>query len=187
MKTIQIYKILLMFFLSTSLFVSGCGYRFREAGEPVGIDIGSIAIPMMSSTSSETGFEADFTGVIREEFINNSKIPIVSAAKADAVLTGRIYDISTQAITYDVTEQTISGQTVSYETTSSRRLIIMLDVKLVDKSSGKTIWYESAMKDEARYDVGTDPLSNRYNQQQALKEVAGLIAKKIYLKTLDRF
>ena len=187
MQKKQIYKILSLLLLFISLFILGCGYHLREAGEPVGIDIESIAIPMMTSTSSETGFEADFTGVIREEFINNSRIAIVPEGRADAVLTGRVYEISTQAMTYDVTEQVISGRTVSYETTSSRRLKVRLDVKLVDNSTGKIIWSESTMTEEARYDVGADPLSSRYNQKQALKEVAGRMAKKIYLKTLDRF
>jgi hypothetical protein len=90
-------------------------------------------------------------------------------------------------MTYDITEQAASGRTVSFETTSSRSLKIKLDVKLVDNSTGKIIWHESEMVEESRFDVGADPLSNRYNQQQALEEIAGLIAKKIYLRTLDRF
>ena len=186
MQIKQIIRIFLLILL-TSVFLSGCGYHFREAGEPVGIDLESIAIPMITSSSSETGFEADFTGVIRREFINNSRIPVVSEQEADAVLTGRIYEISTTAVTYDISEQNISGRTVSYETTGSRRLKIKLDVKLTDRNTGKIIWHDGEMSEDARFEVGADPLANRYNQQKALKEIAGLMAEKIYLKTLDRF
>lgn len=181
------FKITLLLFIFVILPITACGYHLREAGEPVGTDIESISIPMMTSTSSEAGFEADFTGAVREEFINSSRVALVPEGEADAVLKGRIYEISTQPLTYDVAEQTVSGRKVSYETTSSRRLKIMLDVELVESGSGKVIWSESAMEEEARYDVSADPLSSRYNQRQALKEVAGRLAKKIYLKTLDRF
>ena len=48
-----------------SVFQAGCGYQFRADGEPVGIQLESLAIPLFSSTSSEIGFEADFTKMIR--------------------------------------------------------------------------------------------------------------------------
>jgi hypothetical protein len=37
--------------------------QFRAAGEPVGIELTSIAIPMIESAASIKGFEADFTTV----------------------------------------------------------------------------------------------------------------------------
>ena len=69
----------------------GCGYHFRADGRPVGIKIESLSIPLIESTSSNIGFEADFTRIIREEFISHAKVPLVSSSKAQAVLTGRIY------------------------------------------------------------------------------------------------
>ena len=50
------------------LGLMGCGYQLRDTREPVGIRIESLAIPLFSSTSSEMGFEADFTTVIKQQF-----------------------------------------------------------------------------------------------------------------------
>ncbi|MFC1532080.1 LPS assembly lipoprotein LptE [Thermodesulfobacteriota bacterium] len=166
---------------------AGCGYNFRADGKPIGVEIKSLAIPLMTSSSSYKGFEADFTRIIREEFISHSKIPIVTREQAGAVLTGRIYEITTRPLTYDIQRQTVGGRTITHETTSSRRLKIRLDIRLTDRITGKLIWNDGSMEEEARFDVGTDPLINRYNQQQALRSIARLLAKRVYLKTMERF
>ena len=165
----------------------GCGYHIRADGRPVGIDIKGLAIPLMESTSSVEGFEADFTGIIRDEFISHARVPLVGEEEADKVLRGRIYDISAQPLTYNTQQQEVGGRTITYETTSSRRLKIRLDVSLLDRDSGKVIWHDDSMEEEARFEVGSDPLINRYNQKQALLRIARQLAKRVYLKTMERF
>jgi outer membrane lipopolysaccharide assembly protein LptE/RlpB len=163
------------------LFTScvGCGYHFRGTGEPLGIQYEGLAIPMMTSTSSNIGFEADFTRIIRQEFISNSKISFVPQEKAQAVLIGRIFDIKTEPLSY----HTKNG----IQVTRSRQLKVKLDVSLTDRVTGKVIWHEREMADQASFIVGADPLENRYNQQQALESIARSMAKRIYLKTMERF
>ncbi|MFC1868134.1 LPS assembly lipoprotein LptE [Thermodesulfobacteriota bacterium] len=166
---------------------TGCGYHFRADGKPIGIEIESLAIPLMTSTSSVKGFEADFTRMIREEFLSHARVPIVKRADAGAILTGRIYEIETRPLTHDIRQQTVAGSIITHETTSSRRLKIRLDARLTDRATGKIIWHDDSMEEEARFDVGPDPLANRYTQQQALMKIARLIAKRVYLKTMERF
>ena len=165
----------------------GCGYHLRATGEPMGIKIESLAIPLMTSTSSNKGFEADFTRIIREEFISHAKVPLLAREKAQAILIGRIYDTRFQPLTYDLQQQTVGGQVTTHEVTSSRRMKVRLDVQLTDRASGKVIWREKSMKEEAGFIVGTDPLANRYYQQQALQKISRRLAKRIYLKTMERF
>ena len=97
------------------------------------------------------------------------------------------YDISAQPLTYNTQQQEVGDRTVTYETTSSRRLKIRLDVSLLDRDSGKIIWSDNSMEEEARFEVGFDPLVNRYNQKQALLIIARKLAKRVYLKTMERF
>ena len=167
--------------------LSGCGYHFVAEGEPVGINIRSLAIPLMESSSSDLGFESEFTKTIRDEFISHADVPLVSRDKAEMVLIGKIYEIRTRPLTYDITEDTVRGETTYYEVTDSRRLFIRLEVKLLERASGKIIWEEKGMEEKARYEVTDDPLTNRYNQQKALDEIAGRLADRIYLKTMERF
>lgn len=176
--------------ISASIFLFlliGCGYHFRAAGEPMGVKYESLAIPLITSTSSEMSFEADFTRIIRETFISHGKVPLASVERAQAVLTGRIYDIRTEPLTYTLEQQTVRDHFVTHEVTSGRRLKIKLDIRLTDRASGKVLWHEKAMEEKAAFIVETDPLVTRFNQRQALQEIARRLAKRIYLKTMERF
>lgn len=175
----------LLFLLS--LMVAGCGYHFRADGEPVGIQLESLAIPLFSSTSSQIGFEANFTKVIRQEFISQGRVPLVPEEKAQAVLIGKIVEIRADPLTYRSQDVTVGGNTSTFEVTKSRKLIVKLEIQMVDRRSGKVIWREAGMEDQASYAVSGDPLETRYTEQQALQKIAGRLAKRIYLRTMERF
>lgn len=183
-KTI-IIKLTIIF--SLALIFSGCGYHFQADGEPVGVDIPSLAIPLMESTSSTLGFEADFTRVIRDEFISHSNVPLVPRDEAEIILIGTISEIQTYSPTYDVTQTNVSGEDTYYAVTNSRRLRIILDARLLEKATGKTIWQEDGMEEQARYVVTSDPLTNRYNEKIAIEKVARRLVDRLYLKTMERF
>jgi len=153
----------------------------------VGIEIPSLSIPLMESTSSTLGFENDFTKVIQEEFISHANVPLVPRAEAAMVLIGKVIEIETVPLTYDITQSTVQGTVTSYEVTDSRRMKIKLDAKLLERATGKVVWEEKGMEEKARYSVSTDPLANRYNKKQALQEIARRLAGRLYLKTMERF
>jgi outer membrane lipopolysaccharide assembly protein LptE/RlpB len=175
------------FIVLLSLVLAGCGYQFRADGEPMGMQLESLAIPLFSSTSSQIGFEADFTRMIRREFISHGRVPLVPEEKAQAVLTGRIQEIWADPLTYRSQDVTVGGYTSTYELTRSRKLRVRLEVQLVDRRSGKVIWRETGMEDQASYPVSDDPLEMRHTEQQALEKIAGRLAKRIYLRTMERF
>jgi len=169
------------------LVCAGCGYSFRATGKPVGVAIESLAIPLFESTSIDRGFEAEFTEIIRNEFISRTKVPIVSKEQAVAVLSGRIYEIDTQPLTYNTLKQSAGGHAVNFETEGSRKLIVKLAITMKDTATGKIVWHEDSMEEEADFQVSNDPVQNRYNKDQAIRSIAGLMAKRIYLNTMDRF
>lgn len=178
------------FFLLIALMtflLNGCGYQIREAGTPVGIQIQSLAIPMISSSSSTLGFESEFTRQLRNEFIGHSRVPLVSESGAYAVLKGNVYRISTEALSYDVTKNIVQGTETNYATTSSRRIRITLDMKLVERETGKVIWHDSRMEEKASYAVGADPLQNMHEKKEAIREISRKLSRKIYAKTMERF
>jgi hypothetical protein len=163
------------------LIFGRCGYKVQPVGRPVGIDIQSLAIPIVESTSSLAGFEGDFTRMIRQEFVSHSSVPLVPREEAQMVLLGRIHTIKTDPLGYSL------AVSRDYPVTSSRWLIMRLEAKLVDRRTGKTIWTEKDLEEKASFQVGEDPLVNRHNERRAIEENAGRLAKRIYLKTMERF
>ena len=171
----------------TIVVAYGCGYHFRAVDKPVSEGIQSLAIPLIKSTSSSLGFEGDFTTIIREEFASHSKVPLVAREEASAVLIGRVSQIKTDPVSYDIFRTTVQGEETRYEVTNKRWLEIELNAKLIDRASGKPIWQDKKMTERATFVVSTDPLTNRFNQRRAAREMARRFAKRIYLKTMERF
>lgn len=167
--------------------LAGCGYTMRADGRPVGIQMESLAVPLVTSTSSNIAFESDFTRAIRREFISHGSVPILPREEAQMVLLGHVKSVDTESLTFDLDQGTVSDNSVTYSQTSSRRLKVELVMKLVERKTGKIIWEDSDFADEARFDVSTDPLATRYSQRQALIKIAGRLAKRIYLKSMERF
>ncbi len=165
----------------------GCGYHFRSTGTPIGTDIRSLAIPLITSPSSSLGFEGEFTRIVREEFMSHAKVPLVPRGQAAAILIGRVYEINIEPLSYGLTQQTVNGQVTTYEVTNTRWLRLKLDARLVDRATGKVIWEDRSMKERAVYAIGTDPLENRYNQREAIKGIARKLATRLYSKTMERF
>jgi hypothetical protein len=173
--------------LVLGLLAPGCGYQFRPTGDPVGIEIESLAIPLFKSTSVEKGFEAVFTRVLREEFASHGKVPLVSEDRARFLLTGRIYDVWTDPVSFSYQEQTIRGHTSIYEETNRRRLRLRVEVSLVERDSGRVVWQEKAMETRTSYEMSSDPLQTRYEEQTAIEKIARRLAKRIYMMTMERF
>ena len=171
----------------SGFFLPGCGYHFRAAGEPLGIKIQSLAIPLIESGSSELGFEATFTREFREAFISKTKIPLLPEARAEAVLTGRISDIKTEPIAFNQTQQTVDGEVTTYSVTSRRQVTVTLDAKFTIKATGEVIFHEKAMSERASYNVETDPLRTAYNERVAYELIARALADRLFLKSTERF
>jgi outer membrane lipopolysaccharide assembly protein LptE/RlpB len=181
-----------IYFFSSTVIIfwicfTGCGYHFRDQSEMAGLQIQSIAIPLMPSPSSEANFEADFTKMVREEFIQHAKVPLVSVEEAQMVLNGKIISLETEPVTYNQQKQMVTGHEATYMVTSSRRLRLKMEVSLLDRSSGKTVWENKSLEAKADFQVTSDPLLNHYYQLQALQAIAQDLARRIYQQTVERF
>ena len=174
-------------FLLLMCFMAGCGYHFSADGEPVGVSLENLAIPLFTSTSTDIGFEADFTRIVREEFISHARVPLVPEERAHTVLVGRIIEIRTDPIGYDAKPFTVNDRSGTFTVTTTRRLKIRLDVQLLDRVQGKVIWHDASIEERSSFQVDTDPLTTRFYQEQALEKLARRAAKKMYQRTMERF
>ncbi len=176
-----------LLFFSWVVVSAGCGYRLRGTEKPLGLDIQSLAIPLMESSSSDPGFEGWFTRIIREEFASHTRIPLVQEHEASAVLVGKIYEIRTTPHAYKTTEEEVKGETTTYAVTNRRWLKVRMDVKLVDRATGQTIWRDADMEEKASFRVTSDPLQNRFSERRAIEQIAARMAERMYAQTMERF
>jgi len=173
--------------LAFCFLVFGCGYHFRSVGSSLDLHLESIAIPPFSGSSSYAGIEDDFTTVVRQEFISRSKVRLVGERSARAVLRGRLYSVTTEPLTYTVTQQRIHGLLATDKVTRSRTLKVRLEISLKDTATGEIIWQDSSLTDTASFRVSSDPLITQHNQRLALIAIARDLAARIYSRTMERF
>jgi hypothetical protein len=176
--------ILLFAFCSLAL---GCGYHFRPVGSSLNVHLDSIAIPPFSSSSSYAGIEDDFTTVVRQEFMSRSRVRLEEAKSAQAVLRGRLYSVTTEPLTFTVTQQTIHGLPSTDKVTSSRILRVRLEITLTDAATEEIIWQDGNLTATANFQASSDPLTTQHNQRLALISIARDLATQIYSRTIERF
>lgn len=164
-----------------------CGYHLRPAGGSIGTNFESIAIPILSSPSSFVGVEGDLTRIIRDEFITHSKVELLSKDEAQGILYCQIHSIQTTPLTYSLSRQNIHGYDSTEKTTNSRTLKVTVGVKLEDRRTGKIIWRNQKLTEDAPFQIGKDPLSMLHNQRRAFISIAHSLAKRIYSNTMERF
>ncbi len=164
-----------------------CGYKARLANTGENLPFDSLAVPMVKSTATIPGLEAEITNVIRNEFISHSQVAIVPYEQARAVLLGTVFLVETKPLSYDVEKSTVNGKEISSKTTRLRRLKIRMHVKLIDKKTGQVLWEEKRMEEKGSFEVGADPLAIQYNRQAAINGIAKSLARKIYLRTVETF
>jgi len=165
----------------------GCGYHFGSVGPSLNVHLESIAIPPFSGSSSYAGIENDFTTVVRQEFLTRSKVSLVEEKSAQAVLRGSLISVTTEPLTYTVTQQTIHGLVATDKVTRSRTLRVRLEMSLKDTATGKIMWQDANLTDTASFRVSSDPLITRHNQRLALIAIARDLAERIYSRTMERF
>lgn len=171
----------------TLFFAAGCGYQFTGAVAPGRERIESVHIPLIKSPSTLLGFEGDFTRILRGEFISHGIAPRESMEGAGAVLIGEVHEVRTDPLSYTFLRTPVQGETASYGVTNNRRLTIRFGARLIDRQTGRVLWEDPFMEEKSSFSIGTDPLVNRYNERRALAEIAERFARRVYLKTIERF
>lgn len=167
--------------------ILGCGYHFKPVGSALNVELESIAIPPFSSNSSHPRVEQDFTKIVRREFLRYSRIRIEDQATARIILRGHLQSITTEPLTYTITQQTIHGFVSTDEVTRSRVIRVRLTVTVTDRATGEIIWQDASLTGKAIFQVSSDPLVTQYNQRLALNSIAQGVATRIFSRTMERF
>jgi len=179
-----------LYLILFTMFAAGCGYRISSPGGPVDPavpGISGLAISLVESPSSNLGFEAEFTRILRKEFISYSGMPLMSERDAPYVLECRVKKISTRPRRYRSTRTLLQGEEYVSWRTAARRMSVDLDARLVERATGNVIWHDDSMVETADWDLGADPLADRDAQRGAVRRLAERVAAKLYSRTVDRF
>ncbi len=155
----------------------GCGYRLARYDNPLLKNVHSIAIPYFKNKTFEPEAEAIFTYAVVDEFIESRKLSVVAEAEADVVLYGSIEQLREDTIAYSRDDKALEY-----------RVIVELDVELLERSSGKVLWKRDTLLHAEEFPVTSDSIArSEAAKRAALRDLAADLAERVHDSIMQGF
>ena len=152
------------------LFLTSCGYQFKNQKSKLPDNIRSIAVPIFKNDTNEVGLEDVLTTEIISVFNRRQTLKVKSTNTADSKLIGTIRSIYYSPVSFS-----------SDERASERRVRLHVDVQLKESSTGKVIWSHAGLTYLETYPViQTEPQRTEFNKNAALQQIAENLAEKLH-------
>lgn len=142
---------------------SACLYRFAGGGGLPG-HIKTIAVVPFDNETSVADLQRELSDSLRARLTNRLGLREASEAKASAVVRGTIRRYTADIpIGYSANQRTAG--------TARRSLEMVLDIDVVDQTTGKTLWSKKSYSVEGQYDEQQELLG----RSQALDRLVNAI------------
>jgi len=162
-----------------SISLGSCGYRVAGTADLVPKDVHTIAIPSFANGSVKYKLSDSLPEAISREFIARTRYrPVNDPRQADAVLRGSVVNY----IAYPTTIDQSSGRT------SGLQINVVLNVSLVERSTGKVIYAQPNMQIHQRYEVSTTSDNQYFDESGAgIQRLSRDVARDLVTSILDNF
>lgn len=158
--------------------ISGCANKPHIVYSPnpqiLPQHIKKIAVRQFKNKTQYYGLEEKLTLRIIDEFLKDATYPLVSQGEADAIVEGRINRYILTPIQYDAAL-----------IPTVYKLIVLIEVRLLDKHSQSYLWIEPALEGVQIYSDAT--LSGGITEEQAREFVWEILARDVVKRTTEGF
>jgi len=156
--------------LALLVLAHGCGYALVRTGGSLG-GVHSVAIPTLRNDSWEPGAEYVVAEALRQEFLRRKAVRLVEdPSRADLVLRGRVSRVGTRTASVDSIVLALE-----YEIT------LELDLAAERSGGGEVPLDVASLRESERYLASADAEVTRKNRQEALRQVASVLAARVYV------
>lgn len=156
--------------------LSACGYHFVGNDVEAPGNIQTIAVGVVENKTTIVGIETIFTSALLNEFIRTQRLVVKPPTEADAILSGAITRIQTDAVSHLDPEKTLET-----------RVTITLSLMLKQRDSGKILWENKSLTYYQDYTDRALPLATSENRRLAVAYIANFLAEKVYQEIFARF
>ncbi|HYR02965.1 MAG TPA: LptE family protein [Syntrophobacteria bacterium] len=169
-------RTILLCFAALGIGLSGCGYHFVGNDVQAPGNIQSIAVGVVENKTTIVGIETIFTDALLNEFIRTQRLAVKPPTEADAILSGAITSIKTDAVSHLDAEKTLET-----------RVTVGLSLTLKQRESGKILWENKALSYYQDYTDRALPLATSENRRLAIAYIANFLAEKVYQEIFASF
>ena len=167
-----------VFALSVAAFaLTGCCYHTLDAAKALPESIHTIAVTPWANATIQYKLSERITAAISRELISRTHYTIIAdPAKADAVLSGSVVNVLSNATVNDpVLNRSTAGQVTAY-----------LQVKLIAKD-GKVLFNRPNIELRERYEIATTPGQYFDESAVALDRLSQDAARTVVSAILENF
>jgi outer membrane lipopolysaccharide assembly protein LptE/RlpB len=162
--------------LLVAVLVTGCGYGFRGTVNNLPPDIKAVHIPVFVNETNEAGAEIVFANALIYEFNRSRVLQVVSAADAQAVISGKIKSVATDVVAY-------ASQTQA----ADRKVTVVLEVSCRRLDNQRVLWQNLSLARYQTYTVAQDSVVNDRNKEEAIRKIAQDLSERIHNGILENF
>jgi len=129
---------------STCVFVllAGCNYGFAGGGLPP--HVRTVAVIPFDNETSSSELPRELAEALREGLEQRLGLRAAAEERADAILRGKI-------VRFDIDVPVAVSADRQQATSARRRLVISVNIELVDQASGKVLWGRNGLLAEGEY------------------------------------
>ncbi len=164
------------------IWLSGCGYSFSGSSLPGYID--TIAIPVFENRSLDAEIADLVTRGIIDRFLEDNRLKVVRANRADCVVEGEVVSYERRVYTYTPDEEP-----------EQYIVVVTISIVLKDRVKNKDLWSDEKLVASATYaaspskfveDTGGEagPPQSEFDAKVAAVE---LIAQDVLARTLEQW
>ncbi len=166
--------------VSLGTFALGsCGYHVAGQADLVPKDVHTIAVPPFTNGSVKYKLNDSLPEAISREFITRTRYkPVSDPGEADAVLTGSV-------VRYTAFPTLINQATGR---TSGLQIIVVLNVSLTERATGKVIFARPYYEAHERYELSTTNNYQYFDENGAgLQRLSKDVARDLVSSILENF
>lgn len=164
--------------LSAALMLAGCGYHAGGHSDLVPKDVKTVCIPAFTNVTTRYKLTDRLPEAITHEFIARTRYRVLPDPNAaDAVLHGSVIAYQSFPTIFD----TATGRASGVE------MHVILQVSLVERSTGKVIFNRPRLEMRERYQISENPAVYFEESDSALNRVSEQVARQLVSAILNDF
>lgn len=164
--------------LAAAAALAGCGYHVGGRADLLPDTLRTIAIPAFGNASPRYRLTAQLPAAITREFLTRTRYRVVADPnEADAVLYGTVRSYFSFPTLFDQSTGRASGVQVS----------VFLDVKLVERETGKVLFEQQNYEFRGRYEIAVDQAQYFDESSTALERLSREVARQLVSSILEAF
>jgi hypothetical protein len=163
---------------AAAIILSGCGYHVSGHSDLLPTHIKTIAIPTFGNITGRYRLTDLMPRALTREFISRTRYQVVAnESDADAILKGAVVNY---LFFPNVVDQ-VTGRAAGVQ------VLVVLQLNLIDKSTGKVLYTRPNMEVRNRYEIAIDPHAYFEESDLALERVSRDVARTVVSSVLEAF